>query len=303
MTDLNSLMIFAWVVEAKSFSAAARRLDMPISTISRRIAELESQLGVRPLERSTRSLRLTDVGSEILEHAQRTAEISETIDNIVSNVLSDVSGVLRLSAPPSISDSLLAPMVSAFQTSYPDVRVQIFVSERAVDHIVDGVDLAFRIGNLKDSTLIARRILTYRHRLLASPAYLEKCKSPKTPHDLLGHRLLAFAHGKPETSWSFAHMNGRDKETLAFRPYLTMNDFAGLAYALLAGVGIGDLPPLVRPDLLRDGRLIEVMPKWRFDNFNLSLVHLGNRYLPRAVRLFKEFAVEMAPKLFPKLPA
>jgi DNA-binding transcriptional LysR family regulator len=149
------------------------------------------------LERSTRSLRLTDVGSEILKHAQRTAELSEAVDNIVSNLSSDVSGVLRLSAPPSISDSLLAPLVSALQVSYPNVRVQIFVSERVVDHIVDGVDLAFRIGKLKDSTLVARRILTYRHQLLASPAYLEKCKSPKTPHDLLGHRLLAFSQGGP----------------------------------------------------------------------------------------------------------
>ena len=303
MTDLNSLMIFAKVVEAKSFSEAARRLNMPLSTISRRIAEFEGQLGVRLLERSTRSLRLTDVGSEILEHAQRTTELSEAVDNIISSVSPDVSGLLRLSAPPSISDSLLAPLVSAFQASYPEVRVQIFVSERVVDHIVDGVDLAFRIGQLKDSALVARRVLTYRHRLLASPAYIEKSKSLKTPHDLLAHRLLAFSHGKPETSWGFAHVNGRDKETLAFRPYLSMNDFAGLAYALLAGLGIGDLPPMVQPELLRDGRLVEVMPKWRFDTFNLSLVHLGNRYLPRAVRMFKEFSVEMVPKLFPNLPA
>jgi DNA-binding transcriptional LysR family regulator len=303
MADLNSLMIFSRVVEAKSFSAAARRLNIPISTISRRIAELEGQLGVRLLERSTRSLRLTEVGSEILEHAQRTTEVSEAVDNIVSNVSSDVSGVLRLSAPPSISDSLLAPLVGAFQAAYPNVRVQIFVSDRLVDHIVDGVDLAFRIGKLKDSTLVARRILTYRHQLLASPAYLKKCESPETPRDLLGHKLLAFSHGKPETSWSFSHVNGRDKETLTFRPYLSMNDFAGLAYALLAGIGIGDLPPLVQSELLRDGRLVEVMPKWRFDAFNLSIVHLGNRYLPRTVRMFKEFALEMVPKLFPKLPA
>jgi DNA-binding transcriptional LysR family regulator len=303
VTDLNSLIMFAKVVEANSFSEAAHHLNVPISTLSRRIAELEGQLGVRLLERSTRSLRLTDIGSEILEHARRTAELRETVDNIVSNLSSDVSGLLRLSAPPSISDSLLAPLVSAFQASYPNVRVQIFVSERVVDHIVDGVDVAFRIGTLKDSTLVARRILTYRHRLLASPAYLKKCKSPKLPHDLLDHRLLAFSHGKPDTSWSFAHVNGRDKEILTFRPYLSMNDFAGLAYTLLAGVGIGDLPPLVQPELLRDGRLVEVMPRWRFDTFNLSLVHLGNRHLPRAVRVFKEFVLEMTPKLFPKLAA
>src|SRR5229473_5167642 len=114
MTDLNSLVIFAQVVEANSFSEAARRLKMPTSTVSRRVAELEEQLGVRLIERSTRSLRLTDVGSEVLEHAQRSAELSDAVDNVVSSLVSNVSGVLRLSAPPSISDSLLAPLVGAF---------------------------------------------------------------------------------------------------------------------------------------------------------------------------------------------
>lgn len=120
MTDLNSLMIFAKVVEAKSFSEAARRLKMPTSTVSRRIADLEEQLGVVLIERSTRSLRLTDVGSEVFEHAKQSADISEAVDNIASNHASTVSGELRLSAPPSISDTLLAPLVRAFQASYPE---------------------------------------------------------------------------------------------------------------------------------------------------------------------------------------
>jgi hypothetical protein len=173
---------------------------------------------------------------------------------------------------------------------------------RSVDHIADAVDLVFRFGALKDSTLIARRILTYRHQLVASRAYLENCKPPKAPQDLLGHRLLAFSHWKPENSWSFVNANGRDKKTLTFKPYLSMNDYTGLAHALLAGAGIGDLPPVVQPDLLRDGRLVEVMPKWRFRGFNLSVIHLGNRHIPKPVRLFKEFASQMAPKLSPMLP-
>lgn len=302
MTDLNSLMIFAKVAEANSFSEAARRLSMPTSTVSRRIAELEAQLGVRLLERSTRSLRLTDVGSEVLEYAQRTAELGDAVDNIVSNVASNISGVLRLSAPPSISDSLVVPLVGAFQASYPNIRVSIFVTERFVDHIAEGIDLAFRRGALADSTLIARRILTFRHQLVASPAYLKKHKPPRTPRDLLGHRLLAFSYWNPENSWSLAHANGKDKESLRFDPHLSINDYVGLAHALLAGAGIGELPPIVQPELMRDGRLVEVMPNWRFRPFNLSVVHLGNRYIPRSVRLFKEFAAQMAPKLFPKLP-
>ena len=146
MTDLNSLVVFAKVAEANSFSQAARRLKMPISTVSRRIAELEDQLGVRLLERSTRSLRLTELGAEVLEHAVRSAELSESVESIVSNRLSDVSGTLWLSAPPSTCDTLLTPLVTAFQASYPNVRIQILVTDRFVDHIFEGVDLVFRRG-------------------------------------------------------------------------------------------------------------------------------------------------------------
>src|SRR5215472_16808548 len=140
MTDLNSLVIFAKVVEAKSFSEAARRLKIPTSTVSRRVADLEEQLGVRLIERSTRSLRLTDVGSEVFEQGKHSSEISEAVDNIASNHLSTVSGELRLAAPPSISDSLLAPLVGAFQASYPAVRIQVFITDRIVDQIAEGVD-------------------------------------------------------------------------------------------------------------------------------------------------------------------
>jgi DNA-binding transcriptional LysR family regulator len=303
MTDLNALVVFAKVVEAKSFSEAARRLGMPLSTVSRRVAELEHQLGVRLLDRSTRNLRLTDLGAEVLEHAQRSAEASEAVASIVSDRMLNVSGTLRLSAPPSISETLLSPLVTAFQASYPNVRVQILIAERFVDHIHDGVDIAFRLGALRDSSLVARRILTYRHQLVASPDYLKDCKPPETPRDLLDHRLIAFSYWRPENRWTFTHVNGKNEETLTFQPHLSMNDFAGLTPVLLAGGGIGDLPPIVQPGLLREGRLVEVMPQWRFRTQDLSLVHLGNRNMPRPMRLFKEFAARVVPTLFQQLPA
>jgi DNA-binding transcriptional LysR family regulator len=300
--DLNSLVIFAKVVEANGFSEAARRLKMPLATVSRRVADLEDQLGVRLLERSTRSLRLTDIGSEVLEHAQRSAEISDALQNIVSDHHSTVSGTLRLSAPPSICDSMLTPLICAFRLSYPKVQVRALITDRFVDHIADGIDLAFRLGALKDSTLVARKVLTYRHQLVASPDYLKTCEPPRKPQDLLNHPLLAFSYRKSDCTWTFVHAHGKDTETLAFHPVVAMNDFAGLTPALLSGAGIGDLPPVVSPQLMRDGLLVEVMPEWRMRAFDLSMVHLGNRHVSGPVRVFKEFAAQMVPTLFPDLP-
>jgi DNA-binding transcriptional LysR family regulator len=302
MKDLNALLIFAKVVEANSFSEAARRLKMPISTVSRRIVELEDQLGVRLLERSTRNLRLTELGAEVLEHAKHSTELSEAVDDIISNKLSIVSGTLRLCAPPSISESLIAPVVTAFQASYPNVRVQVYITERIVDQIADDVDIAFKVGAFTIPSLVARRLLTYRHQVVASPAYLAKCDPPKTPQDLLAHRLIAFSFWRPDYSWSFVHASGREKEPISFQPCIAMNDYSGLVVALLEGLGIGELPPIVQPELMRKGLLVEVMPEWHLPVFDLTIAHLRDRYVPRHMRIFKEFASQMVPKLFPRLP-
>ena len=153
--------------------------------------------------------RLNSLDPYALEHAQRSAELSEAVDNLVSNQLSTVAGVLRLSAPPSISNTLLAPLLDAFQASYPNVRVHVMVTDRLVDHIAEGIDLVFRFGALRDSSLVARKILTYRHQLVASPAYLERVKAPRSPRDLLDHKLLAFSRWRPDNSWTFWHQNGK----------------------------------------------------------------------------------------------
>jgi DNA-binding transcriptional LysR family regulator len=276
---------------------------MPTSTVSRRIAELEDQLGVLLLERSTRKLRLTDAGAELLEHAQQGAHLNDVISAIASNYSASISGKLRLSAPPSISDSLLTPLILRFQKEYPDVMVRVLVAERAIDHIEDGVDLIFRIGQLKDSALIGKKLLSYRHQLLASPKYLESMPPVKHPRDLSKHRLLSFARWKPRDRWVFEHVNGRDVETVFFDPHLSMNDYAGLAPALVAGAGIGELPPVALPELSRTRDLVEVMPRWHFRTFDLWLLHLSNRNVSRVVRAFRDFAALETPKLFPSLPS
>jgi len=302
MRDLNALAIFVKVVEAKSFSAAARALKMPVSTVSRRVAELEKQLGVRLLERSARSMCLTDVGREVLDHARHGIELCEAVDCLISNSLSDVAGTLRLCAPASISESLIVPIVSAFQVSYPHVRVQVCITERPGHGVADDVDIAFRIGAFIDASLVVRRLLTYRHRLVASPTYLARRESPRTLRDLLDHRLLSFSLWRIDCSWSFVHVDGNRKETLVFEPSIAINDYAALAGALLAGSGIGELPPLVQPELMRKGLLIEVMPEWHLPLWYLVLAHPRRAHLPRQVRVFKEFATQMVASLFPSLP-
>lgn len=302
LKDLNSLLIFAKVVEASSFSEAARHLKMPISSVSRRIAELEDRLGVRLLERSTHHLRLTDFGAEVFELARHAAEVSEAVDNVISNRLPEVSGTLRLSAPPSISDSLIVPVVGAFQQAYPNVQVKAFITERIVDQIAEDVDIAFKVGVYTDATLAARTLLTYRHQVVASPKYLARHGRPETPRDLPAHRLFAFSFWKPDYSWSFVHVNGRDSETVSFQPAIAMNDYTGLIVALLDGCGIGELPPIVQPELMRSGLLVEVMPDWHLPVFDLTIANLRDRYLPRPIRIFRDFAAQMVPGLFASLP-
>jgi DNA-binding transcriptional LysR family regulator len=302
MPDLNALYIFATVVESNSFSEAARRLGVPLSTVSRRVAELESSLGVQLIERSTRKLRLTDVGTEVFKQAQVSVELNDAVRDVVGDHLALVSGLLRVSAPPSISDSLLAPIIGEFQQRHPRVRVQVFVTDRFVDLLAEGIDVGFIVGPLQDEHLVPKVILSYRHRVVASPKYLAAHGSPQTPEDLLSHRLLAFSFWHPDNQWHFLSRNGKEKRSITFRPYLSMNDYAGMIPRIVAGVGIGEIPPIVQPGHLESGDLVEVLPDWKWPAFDLKLVHLGCRYVPRSVRAFIEVAGHMAPALFPNLP-
>lgn len=295
--NLNALLIFAKVAEAKSFSEGARRLRIPVSTVSRQVADLETQLGVRLLERSTRRLSITDIGAEVLEEARVAADIRESILGLVSSRSSSVSGLFRISVPPRIARCLVMPLVGAFQCSYPDVRVHVTVSNRPADLCTSEFDLLLKVGPIKDSSQISRRILTFQDRLLASPAYLRNRKAPEKPSELAGYRILALSSGETKAEWSFTNANHRDGITLAVQPYLSVNDPASLADALVAGMGIGNLPPMAVGDLVRKGQLIEVMPEWRFSALDVSVVHTSGRHVRRPVQEFIRLAAKMAPAL------
>jgi DNA-binding transcriptional LysR family regulator len=288
--DLNALALFAKVVEAGSFSEAARRVKMPLASVSRRVAELEEGLGVRLLERSTRKLRLTSIGGQLIAQARCSIDIGQAVDSIVSDHQSAVRGLLRVSAPASV-ELLVSQLVATFQAAYPELRVHLAIGNKAGDDIDD--DLDFRIGMPKDSVCVARKLLRYRHRLVASPEYLIKHTVPLTPPDLLKHPLLTFAlDSTEEHAWRLNDSVTGIATTVAFNPSFTIDSFSGLAAGLLAGSGIGELPPALCDEHLKHGKLMEVLPRWHLDVAELVLLHRRDRHSPKAVQLFKDFALK-----------
>ncbi len=172
MIDRNAMALFVKVVENHSFSKTAQRENVPVSTVSRKISELEKALGVRLLERSTRQLRMTEVGQDYYDRCRRGLEEFEAANLLITDRQSEVSGTLRISVPPNISDVMVAPLIAGFQALYPNVVFRVLVTDRHVHLIEDGIDLAMRVGELDDSNLVARRLIRYRHLLVASPEYL-----------------------------------------------------------------------------------------------------------------------------------
>ncbi len=297
MIDKNAMALYVKVVENNSFSRAAEREGMPVSTVSRKISVLEKALGVRLLERSTRRLRMTEIGQDYYERCRRGLEEFETANLMVSDQQAEVSGRLRLSVPPSLSDVVIIPLIEAFQALYPNAIVNCLVTDRHVNHIEDGIDISLRVGDLKDSSLVARRLLRYRSVLVASPGYLERAGAPSHPNELPLHGLVAFSRWEPVVTWVLEY-NG-ETHKVNVQPRIAINDYAGVQSAVINGLGISEIPSILCGPGLQDGRLVEVMPEWQFSPVTLSAVYPSNRNLPRLVRLFKDFCVERIEVLVP----
>lgn len=288
--DLNALALFVSVVENKSFSEAAKCLGIPISTISRKISELEKSIDVRLLERTTRNLRLTDIGQEYYEYCRRGLDEFETGTLMIHDKQSEISGTLRLSAPPNLANILIAPMVCAFQTEYPKVNIKVFISERNLDLIEDGIDVTLRVGELEDSNLIAREIIQYRHRLVASKDYLAASAKLKQPSDLIHHRIITFADWYTKKTWKLT--NRGKTQTVSVNGSLSINDYAGIIYAVEHNQGIAEIPDIICHSHIKSGRLIEILPNWHLQNTKLSIVYPSNRNVSRMVRLFIDFCIQ-----------
>ena len=291
MVNLDAMAVFAKVAECGGFSRAGERLGMPVSTVSRKVAALEETLGVRLLERSTRSIRLTEIGESYYRQCQRGLQELEAANLSIEDRQQEVSGLLRLSIPPGLSEGLFVAVIADFQRSYPKARVHAFVTDRIVDLIADGVDLAFRVGDLPDSALAARRLLTYRHVLLASPDYLKRNGMPSHPHELADHSLLAFGVPERPVTWTFARKS--ENLTVRVEPYLQINDYLGLQRAAVEGLGIVELPAILCDRALVRKSLTPVMVDWRFPSVDLSAIHIATRNMSRLVRLFLDHCVDV----------
>jgi DNA-binding transcriptional LysR family regulator len=297
MIDKNAMALYVKVVENNSFSRTAEREGIPVSTVSRKISELERALGVRLLERSTRRLRMTEIGQDYYERCRRGLEEFETANLMVSDQQAEVSGRLRLSVPPSLSDVVIIPLIAAFQALYPNAIVNCLVTDRHVNHIEDGIDISLRVGDLTDSSLVARRLLRYRSVLVASPGYLQRAGAPSHPNELALHALGAFSRWEPAVTWRLE--NTGETQKINVQPRIAINDYAGIQSAVINGLGISEIPSIICGQGLDDGSLVEVMPEWQFAPVTLSAIYPSNRNLSRLVRLFKDFCVERIDGLVP----
>ena len=299
MVDKNAMALYVKVVENNSFSRTAQRENVPVSTVSRKISELEKALGVRLLERSTRKLRMTEIGQDYYERCRRGLEEFETANLLVRDSQAEVSGRLRLSVPPSLSEMVIIPLIAAFQARYPQAIVNCLVTDRHVNHIEDGIDISLRVGELKDSSLVARRLLRYRSVLVATPGYLARAGAPNHPNELPLHALVAFSRWESAVTWEL-EKNGETYK-VNVQPRIAINDYTGVQSAVISGLGISEIPSVLCGQDIQDGRLLEVMPDWHFSSVTLFAIYPSNRNLSRLIRVFKDFCVENIEALVPHI--
>lgn len=290
MHDVNDMLFFAHVVKVKSFSEAARRLNVSKSRVSKSIARLEASLGVRLLHRSTRSLSLTDVGEAYFEHCDRILDEMTQADMTVSRLYQEPRGKLKISAPVAFSTMHIASALPHFMALFPDLTVDLTISDRLVDLAEEGYDIALRITPQPGQNLVARQLVPIRRKICASPSYLVRHGIPKTPEDLARHNCLDYTFMNTQGVW---HLQGREGDvSIPVSGSLRINDDEALSQAVLGGLGLALLPTFIVGKDLQEGRLVEVLPGYVPTERFIYAVHLPNRHLPLKVRAFIDFLIK-----------
>lgn len=288
--DLNDVLVFSRVVDAGSFTGAARQLGLPKSTVSRRISRLEDHLGVRLLQRTTRKLSLTDAGRLYYDRSARIVAELEDAERVVSEMQEQPRGRLRVTAPMEMGERLWLT-ITAFLEAYPEVELSLDLTNRYVNLVEEGFDVAIRAGTLSDSSLIARRLEESRFILVASPSYLEKRGVPAQLEDLKDHDCIAFSgRSVGHHTW---HLQGPDGEVqMRIKGRLILNHLDMVKRAAIAGLGIGMVPNFYLAPEFESERLIEVLPGCGGLSSPISLVYPSTRHLAPKIRAFVDFMVE-----------
>jgi len=289
MIDLNALVLFAKVVEKQSFVAAARALGVPKSTVSRKVAELEERLGARLLVRTTRAVRLTEAGRSYYDRATRIVADAEEAEALVRDAGETPVGHLRLTTTMAFAERAIAPRMTEFHRRYPRVTVEILATDRRVDLVGEGFDLAIRAGTLDDSSLIARRLAPAGLMVVASPSYLAAHGTPTVIEDLRNHACLLLGTGIAGHQWPLTGPDG--PLTVAVTGPLVANDIGILYRACVGGLGIARLPRFLIAEDLAAGRLVPVLPEASPADAGVYLVYPGGRKVPGKVRVFLDFFV------------
>ena len=293
LDTFSYLVSFTRVVQSGSFSAASERLRMAPSVVSKHVSKLEARLGVRLLNRSTRKLSLTEAGAAYYAHCLRILQAWEESKRVVTHLQAEPAGRLRVSALASFSNAALAPMLPAFFRRCPKVELEIVCSDRSVDLAEDGFDLALRVTDRPADHLVARKLADIRFQVCASPAYLERHGSPRTPADLTRHRCLAYPQTLAAGAWRFTLEGERGTTEAPVHSVFQANSVETLRALVIAGEGLALLPSYAIGEELRSGRMVLPMPAYRgLNEAALFAVYLPDRYGSPARRAFVDFLVE-----------
>ncbi len=274
-------------VDRGSQAAAARELGITPAMVGRYIQGLEDRLGTRLLNRTTARQSLTEAGAAFYARASAILEQLEEADTVASDRQAEPRGTLRINAPMSFGTRHLAAAVAEFCDRYPGVRVELVLNDRVVDLIEEGYDVAVRIGRLADSALVARRLATCRLVVCASPGYLARRGWPSTPADLREHNCLLYAYAGYGGAWPFLGEKGQEEVRLSGN--LVANNGDALLASALAGQGVIMQPTFIVADALRQGRLKQLLPGWRLEDFGVYAVYPSTRHLSPKVRSFVDF--------------
>jgi DNA-binding transcriptional LysR family regulator len=291
LPDFEGLAMFAKVAEERSFAAAARAMGVSVATVSRAVTRLEVRLGGRLFNRTSRRLALTDYGQRLAERASRIYSEAEEAEDFARETSNKPRGLVKLAAPLSFGSRWVAPILPAFFRQYPDVAIELHLTDAHTDLIGDGFDAALRIAVMEDSSLVARLIAPVRRFLVASPNYIARYGRPRHPRDLGVHQCLSYANRAKRDLWRFTHRRTGEECPITPIGPLRGTSVEALLPTVLEGLAITELPEFIATQYLREKRLESLLGDWRMPEGGLYFVTPTARSRPAKVSALADFLI------------